>query len=88
MAHIGKRHQGANGGKDFRNHPVGGVEVIRANVFPNLVKVETASGWKSYPVMNRAANVVRRRSFRGNRPRSRRREWASPVRFSGRRIGC
>ena len=41
VAHIGKRHQGANGGKNFRNHPVGGVEVISANELPNFGKVET-----------------------------------------------
>ena len=41
VAHIWKRHQVANGGKNFRNHPVGGIEVIRANEFPYLGKVET-----------------------------------------------
>ena len=49
MAHIGKRHQAANGGKDFRYHPVGGVEILRADVFPNLVKVKTGFRVKIVP---------------------------------------
>jgi hypothetical protein len=34
---TGKRHKSGNGGQNFRNHPVGGVEIIRANEFPKLV---------------------------------------------------
>ena len=40
-----KWNQCANAAEDFRNRPVGGVEIIRANEFPNLVQVKNgASG--------------------------------------------
>ncbi len=41
VALIGKWNQRANGGQNFRNHPVGGIEIIRTNEFPNLVKVSS-----------------------------------------------
>ena len=35
--------------EDFRNHPVGGVKIIGANEFPNLVQVSTGfRGGESY----------------------------------------
>jgi len=37
---IGKRNQAFDSGKNLRNHPVGGVEIIRANEFPNLVQIK------------------------------------------------
>ncbi len=44
MAGTGKRRQATNGGKDFSNPPVSGVEITRTDVFPNLAKVETGFG--------------------------------------------
>jgi len=29
----GEGNQGANGGQNFRNHPVGSIEIIRTNEF-------------------------------------------------------
>jgi hypothetical protein len=37
MALAGKRNQGANDGEGFCNHPVGGIEIFGAKVFPILI---------------------------------------------------
>ncbi len=44
LALAGKRNYGANGCQNFRDHPVGGVEIVRANKFPNLVQVDEGLG--------------------------------------------
>jgi hypothetical protein len=40
MALSWKWNQPANGGQNFCNHPVGGIEIIRTNEFPNLGEVD------------------------------------------------
>ena len=39
VALIGEWNQGAHGGQNFGDHPVGGVEIISADEVPNLFKV-------------------------------------------------
>ena len=45
VALIREWNEGADGERNFRNRPTGGVEIIRANEFPNLVEVNAGSGW-------------------------------------------
>jgi hypothetical protein len=88
VALIGKRHSRGNGRQDFGDHSIGCVQVIGTNEFPNLVEINTASGWKAYRIMNLSVNGERRRSCRGSRLRLRRWGWASPRRFLGHHSGC
>ncbi len=41
VALVWERHQGANGRENFGDHPIGGVKIVAADKFPNLVEVNT-----------------------------------------------
>jgi hypothetical protein len=55
---IGKGYQSIDGGQNFRNQPVGGLKVISANEFPDLVKIK--AGFRVEIISDHEPGGVRR----------------------------
>jgi hypothetical protein len=62
-----ERHQNVNRAQNILDHPIGGIEVVRRNEFPNFVKINLGLGVKIVPghegSARRATLFARRRSI-------------------------
>src|ERR1039458_146738 len=84
---IGKRDKPANGVKNLRHDPVGGVWVFLCNVIAYIVEVGESFRMERVAATHAGWCAVLRFSLSGGQ-RLPHRRWASPFRFSIRHSGC